>query len=200
MQVLSLLKKYNIPLKYDLGAEIGYGADGQVFELLEDNNRVIKLSILYNYSDQDIDDCYDQIVKTLSYIQEHRPDPCVRVYEHGCLYRGQRDTYIGTQDFIIYYYVMEKLNKISEDEKKVFHSIISHEDLGIKKNFSESVLKDMLVGMGRGLDFDMEKVLLFDNNIRNSKVRHNDIHIRNIMKTGAGDFRLIDFDRVKIGG
>jgi hypothetical protein len=31
---------------------------------------------------------------------------------------------------------MERLNKLSEDEKKVFHSILSHEDNNLRKNFS----------------------------------------------------------------
>jgi thiamine kinase-like enzyme len=90
---------------------------------------------------------------------------------------------------------MEKLNKISEDEKKVFHSIMSHEDQNLHKNFSMSKIKNMLQGLSMGLDFDASKIIIFCENLRSTVIHHNDIHPRNIMKDNFGNFKLIDFDR-----
>ena len=103
------------------------------------------------------------------------------------------------QDFITYYYVMENLSKITEDEKKVFYSLLSHEDRNVKKNYSLSSVIDMLKEMQRGLDFDYNKAFRFYRVLKESKFHHMDLHPRNIMKDTDGNFKLIDFDRVMIG-
>ena len=92
---------------------------------------------------------------------------------------------------------MEKLLKISEDEAKVFHSILSHEDRGIFKNFSTDKVKKMLHGMQRGLDFDLQKIMLFYEALQNPQILHLDIHPRNIMKDENNNFKLIDLDRLQ---
>ena len=91
---------------------------------------------------------------------------------------------------------MEKLYSISEDESKVFHTIISHEDANKIKFYSDKQLDKILFNFRRGLDFCEEEVKLFHTNFRNMKFRHNDVHVRNIMKTGNGKFKLIDIDRI----
>ena len=62
--------------------------------------------------------------------------------------------------FLATEFVMERLNELSVDEKKVFHSILSHEDNNKIKNYSNDKVKEMLLGMSYGLDFDLEKILL----------------------------------------
>ena len=56
----------------------------------------------------------------------------------------------------------------------------------------------MLLGMSRGLDFDVEKVILFCSNIIASVIIHNDIHPRNIMINNTDDYKLIDIDRCSL--
>jgi thiamine kinase-like enzyme len=202
MFVLSLCRHLcpdKIPYPPDI--RLGEGADGEVFSIINDNTKVIKLGIKYEYGDEDLDKEYRRISQGLEYFINVQPRVYARVYEQGYLGTFSREISSfrgGKQKFIIYYYTMEKLEKITEDEKKVFHSILSHEDRGIEKKFSPDKVREMLQGMGRGLDFDVEKVTFFYENIKSASVSHLDIHARNIMKNGSGDFKLIDLDRIKL--
>lgn len=193
MQVLRLLNASPFNIKYSLGEEIGFGADGQVFNLSEYPDRVIKLSVLYDNAET-----YEHINNVLLMLEKHNPNVCACVYEHAHIGSGEENIYCGTRKYTLYYYVMEKLCKITEDEKRVFHSIMSHEDRGVEKNLEPKDVLNMLKGMQRGLDFDLKKVFTFYNNVRNCPIKHNDIHVRNIMKDSNGNFKLIDFDRVEI--
>jgi hypothetical protein len=203
MLVLNLCQQLcpeKIPVK--TGARIGSGgADGEVFEILDEPKKVIKMGILYERHDRGLENYFNAIQKGLDYMMTVQPAAYARVYEHGYLGTYSRKMEYwrsGKQSFIIYYYIMEKLRKISEDETKVFHSILSHEDRGIDKNFSSEKVLEMLGGMGRGLDFDVEKVTLFCDNIRGASISHLDIHVRNIMKDDTNDFKLIDLDRIQL--
>ena len=202
MLVLSLCRQLcpdKIP--YQTDTRLGDGADGEVFSILGDPSRVLKLGIFYERHDKGFEKHYKQIQRVLDYLIANPLDAYARVYEHGYLgsYTRKAEHWrSGEQKFIIYYYTMEKLNKITEDEKKVFHTIISHEDRGIEKNFSPDKIREMLQGMSRGLDFDAEKVTLFCNNIGAAPVSHLDIHVRNIMKNDTGDYKLIDLDRIEL--
>lgn len=188
-------------LPYQTGERLGEGADGEVFSIPDEPKKVLKLGILYERHDRGFENHYKQIQKVLDYLIVTRPDAYAHVYEQGYLgtYSRKADHWrSGEQKFIIYYYTMEKLEKTSEDERKVFHSILSHEDRGIEKNFSPEKVREMLQGMGRGLDFDAEKVTLFCDNIRSAPISHLDIHVRNIMKDELGNFKLIDLDRIEL--
>jgi RIO-like serine/threonine protein kinase len=198
MQVLRLIQKNGFDLKYRIGEEIGYGADGQVFNLLDFEDWVIKLSVLYDNRVCE-NPAYENIRDVLSFIEKGNESVCVRVHEHKYIGSGTEKTPLGERNYILYYYVMDRLNKISEDEKRVFHSILSHEDRNIKKYYSLASVTDMLRGMQRGLDFDYNKVFNFYRNVRVSKLNHQDLHVRNIMKDNDGNFKLIDFDRATIG-
>jgi serine/threonine protein kinase len=196
MQVLQLIQQHSVPFHFQLGKEQGCGADGQVFELLNQPNKVIKLSVIYDYPWRDLT-CYRHIEEVLNYVMVVQPPAYVSIYEHGYLGTYNRAVINSAtlQSFILYYYVMEKLLKISDDERKIFHSILSHEDRGIEKNYSLEKIAEMLQGMNRGLDFDAEKIMIFYHNLRQARVLHNDIHIRNIMKDIGGNFKLVDLDR-----
>lgn len=202
MFVLSLVRQFcpdKLPVKPD--TRLGEGADGEVFSIEGEPNKVLKLGILYERHDRGFTSYYKQIQSVLDYLIANHSDAYARVYEHGFLgsfSRKMEHWRSGEQKFIIYYYIMEKLNKISEDESRVFHSILSHEDRGIEKNFSPEKIHEMLQGMGRGLDFDVEKVTLFCDKIKKAAISHLDIHVRNIMKDGAGNFKLIDLDRIEL--
>lgn len=198
MYVHSLCKQL-CPEKLPVQPEerLGDGADGEVLTIRDQPDRVIKLSVIYECPSRELK-VYKEIKKVLDYLVKEQPITFVKVYEHGYLgtySRKMADWQKESQDFLMYYYIMEKLFKITEEEKKVFHSIVSHEDRGIEKNFPLEKVEEMLRGMSRGLDFDTEKVMLFYRNLRQAQVLHQDIHVRNIMKTATGEFKLVDFDR-----
>lgn len=186
INILEKINKYNPNFKnrFNIGKQLGCGIDGVVFELENDLNKVIKICI----------DTDNQIVSNamivLSYLADKQPQTYARVLEYGILFKGEE---IG------HYHVMERLNSITDDESKVFRSILSHEDRLAKKNYTCQQVNDMLIGMSLGLDFDKIKVLSFYDEIKKSTLIHNDIHERNIMKNNVGDFKLIDFNRMEIG-
>jgi serine/threonine protein kinase len=180
--------------------KLGDGADGEVLTIEGQPDRVIKLGVIYEYPGHQQLDIYHQIQQVLDYVMTVQPFAYVHVYEHGYLGIYSRQVHVpprgrAKQDFLLYYYIMEKLSKITEDEKKVFHSIISHEDRGVEKNYSAEKIAEMLQGMSRGLDFDAEKVILFYRNLYKAKIDHQDLHPRNIMRDANGDYRVIDLDR-----
>jgi hypothetical protein len=197
MLVLNLCQKV-CPDKthFNLQSKLGDGADGEVFELKE-NNKVIKFGVLFQFPEQNIKKQYANIARILDYLKVNKPQEYAHVYEHEYLGNYKRPIVHceDGQEYILYYYIMEKLEKISDDEKKVFHSILSHEDKNLEKNLSLAKIKSMLQGMQIGLDFSMDKVLNFCRSIKYSNINHNDIHPRNIMKNNLGQFKLIDFDR-----
>ena len=179
---------------------LGEGADGEVFAIVGEPDKVLKLVVFYDY-DSVLDIHFKRIEKALDYLMQAQPRGYARVYEHGYLGTFSRelaDWRAGKQDFILYYYTMERLQKTTEDERKVFHSILSHEDRGIKKDFSAKEIRKMLRGLSQGLDFDAKKVTLFCENIRRAPIEHLDIHVRNIMKDKKGNFKLIDLDRIEL--
>jgi serine/threonine protein kinase len=195
MLVLSLCQRLcpeKIPVQP--GERISDGADGEVFTIHGDPDKVLKLSVLYDSPARPLN-TYLAIQKVLDHVMHVQPQAVVRVYEHGYLGIYTRPEVIGAQYFLLYYYIMQKLQKISEDERKVFHSLLSHEDRNIVKHFSGEKIREMVTGMSRGLDFDEKKVILFCNNLRSTGIIHQDIDTRNIMKNCDGDFRLVDLDR-----
>ena len=176
-------------INFDIISKLGDGADGEVFELKD--NKVLKLCIRFSN--------YQNVREVLSYLKDNDVDHFAKVYDFHYLGEYERTLFNGElQKYILHYYIMEKLDKISDDEKKVFHTLLSHEDRGITKNFSLLKIKKMLEGMSLGLDFDMQRVIMFCERLKNTHVHHNDIHPRNIMKDKCGNFKLIDFDRCEL--
>src|SRR5438105_1128298 len=128
MQVLRLVQQHNWTIPHQLGKELGSGADGQAFEIIG-SNKVIKICGLFALPNHDLRQEYLQRLQVLDYLL-YDPSPIhAGLYEHGRLGDGDRLLFGNqSQRYILYYYVMERLTKLSEDEKKVFHSILSHED------------------------------------------------------------------------
>ncbi len=197
MRVDKLLEANNLKLPFDLNNCIDHnGADGAAYSI--DSNRVLKVSVLYDWKDNLVSD-FKRINETLLYLKNNPQAAFAQVFEFKYLGIYNR-TIVDEkkQNYILYYYTLEKLNKISEDEKKVFHTILSHEDANIEKKYIGDSLNKVLEGLSWGLDFSQKEVKLFCENIRKANVEHNDINPRNIMKTKAGSFRLIDFDRCSL--
>ena len=195
---MNVLDKCSNLISFQLKEKLGDGADGEVFQL-EDSEKVIKLSILYDLDyNTDLIQKFKNISKNISTIQKNKLKHFAAIYEYGLVCRSSRKTFLGEQKFIIYYYVMEKLFKLTIDERKVFHTILSHEDLNLEKKFSSHQLDSILNGLSFGLDFDFTKVRNFYFQTIENSIQHNDLHVRNIMKDKFGCFKLIDFDRITI--
>jgi thiamine kinase-like enzyme len=208
MRALSLsqeLCSHLIPVETD--QFLGEGADGDVYQIKDDPNKVIKFSKLYDaYSYKELENDFAKILAILSYLERYTSSIFAKVYSHGHMGTFDRNQvyYLNgkefnrKQKFVLYYYIMEKLQKISDDEYKVFHSIISHEDRGYPKDYSIKKISNMIDGMHKGFDFDKQKVLSFCKGIQESVIEHHDIHERNIMKDIDGNFKLVDFDRASL--
>ena len=200
MLVLNFCDQNFIKLPFHFDESLGDGADGQVFSLRDPKDRVVKLSILLDYPERNLHKDYEDIMKTVLYLKNNNPISYAKIYDFQYLgeYKRNHQSFKDGQKYILYYYIMEKLNKISDDEKKVFHTILSHEDKGLVKKYNIVEIKKILSELSRALDFDAQKVIFFYESLRACKIEHRDIHIRNIMKTNDGSFKMIDFDRCSI--
>lgn len=179
--------------------KLGDGADGEVFDIIDEPNKVIKFCVLYQNSPTHPSVTYKQITEVLDCLIATPLPTYASVYSHGYMGEFSRTVWGDQQQtYLIYYYLMEKLHKLTEDESRVLHSLMSHEDREIKKNFSALKIQEMIRGMSRALDFDSERVTFFVDNFKNNQMAHLDIHVRNIMKDWNGNFKLVDFDRATI--
>lgn len=199
MLILKLLDINSIrDIPVTITDKLGDGSDGEVFSIKEDINKVIKLSILFDFDLEDLNKRFESISEIFNYLIINTFPYFAKVYEQSYLCQWEAKLADGSyRKYICYYSIMEKLQKISEDEKKVFHSIICHEDREIKKDYTVENIKEMLHGMSFGLDFDDERIISFIKKLRTSPIEHLDIHVRNIMKDSRGNFKMIDFERVK---
>jgi serine/threonine protein kinase len=206
MLTLDLWKKA-CPKEYFsfIGEKIGDGSDGEVFELVNDSDKVIKISILYDIfcgESKILEPKYLKLFNIFERLRLQKPTIYAQLYSHNLIGCFSRPYFIDNksiqQDYILYSYTMEKCFKLTEDEKKIFHTIISHEDRGIVKKFSIKELDEILFGLSRGLDFDSKKIRLFYELLMASSIKHLDLHPRNIMKDKNGNFKLIDFDRLQL--
>lgn len=177
---------------FSIGDEIGYGAQGQVFNI-EGTNKVIKFS--YSFFYQDIDHDYVDANEVINFIIRERPSYCVGIFETGKLRSGVRVVQNGTQNYTIYYTIQEKLVNLSDDEKKVFKTIcqLLNDELELKRDIG-----DVLTELSAWFSFDKEKVLNFYNDIVKMPIHHNDLHRRNFMKDALGNYKLIDFDLARL--
>ena len=175
--------------------EIGSGADGDVYSLKDDPNKVIKYSVHYCWDDCNQNKIIADKQEAIKLIKNNK-HLFATVFDFTFAGKGSRNTVNGKQDYLLFTCVMEKLNKITEDEKRVFHSILSHEDNNKIKSYTQQQVESILNGLSLGLDFDQGKVLDFWMKVKLFPVSYTDMHPRNIMKDNFGSFKLIDFDRV----
>lgn len=171
---------------------IGRGVDGDVYDL--SNGMVMKLSTFKESNLDLLENSIKRITEVFDFIIKNNPATYAKVYE-CVIYNHILQINGGVAEYLLQFSTkLEKLNELSLDEKKVFDSILSHQDSGSTKNYSISKIKEMLIGMGTALDFNFKKIMFFCRNLEPG-IRHNDIHTRNIMKDNSGNFKLIDFDR-----
>lgn len=197
MNVLSLIRKDRLPVQPD--QLLGKGVDGEVFSIIDEPTKVIKFIAMVDLPNRKRIDSYNQLLSVCRLIcrMKSHDTPVqsyVQVYDYG--YLGMNPSLEGPR-YLLFFYTMEKLREISEDEKRIFHSILSHEDFGKKKDLSSAKVEELISGMS-ALDFDPKKVRLFCDNIKAAPLSHLDMHTRNIMKDDMGNFKLIDLDRVTL--
>lgn len=195
MLAFKLVKQCTNKYNNLVGKKIAEGADGEVYHLLNDKNKVIKFSVCYLWKEENPKEIVYSRLEGFSKVQKN-PDLFAKLYEYSYVGEGDRDTVNGKQKYLLFSYVMEKCYPITDDEKKVFHSLISHEDNNLVKQFSKEKTIDILKGLSVGLDFDFKLVLDFIDQLQKTTVKYTDIHPRNIMKDALGKFKFIDFDRI----
>jgi serine/threonine protein kinase len=155
-----------------LGAKIGSGVDGEVFATANPNE-VVKFSPKFDLT---------PLVEVASGFHPH----FVKVEDFGVSPDGETC-----------FVVMERLEPLTEDEERLFHSLVSHEDKNITKPvLSPMQLEVVLDGLLVGLFFKKGKVKEFYQRVVLGNLTHKDLAPRNIMKTKGGDYKLIDLDRL----
>lgn len=181
-------------LGIDLVNEIGNGANGRVYDL--PGNKVIKISVLYDFdlSKIELDKRFATITKIYNSIVASNLACLVKIYEFGHLLSAKRDTAYGKQDFIIYYSIQEKLCELTDDEKKILKTICKWLDNELELSVRP---EETINNLSQWLLFDSEKIIDFYNVAKDLPFEHRDIHRRNILKDGFGNFKLIDFDLAK---
>lgn len=201
MNVLKIINDHSFKLDYKIGKEVGIsGADGQVFELLEYPDQVIKLSVLYDNFDLSLEKEFQRIEYVLSFLKKEKPSNYTNIFSFGKLFNSSRMIY-GNQEqkYIIHYCIMEKCFRLSDDEVKVFYSVIElFEKQESNVSFVKNKLKNLLNGLSLGLEFNLEKMIDFYNHLCTCMVVQNDLHARNIMRDKYGNYKIIDFDRCSL--
>lgn len=199
MQVIKYLDKALFPIVNCIDQKIGDGADGEVFTMLNSEN-LAKFSIFYCWRNENLDEVIASRLQSYAAVKRHS-DIFVSVFDSRHLVNGVRKIVAGEQEYAIFYYEMEKLLKISDDEIRVFHSIISHEDSNLKKDLNLDKISKTLDGLSIGLEFNQKKVINFCKSLQNLEslgIHYADLHPRNVMKSKDGDFKLIDIDRISV--
>lgn len=157
-----------LPLFPNLGERIGSGVDGVVYAL--NDGTVVKFTPILD----------QQLIAEIT--------------------TGQHPHFVEVLDFgridDLYFIVMERLNPLTDDEAKVFHTILSHEDRNLTKVHTPVVLASILRGLSTGLEFDLAEVMSFYAAVVLSTMSHNDLHPRNIMRANDGKFKLVDLNRL----
>jgi hypothetical protein len=182
----------SLPYKFNL--LLGKGADGEVYSLHNHPNKVIKICVLYDLHFS-IDEDFNRVQSILNELRCTDIHAYVNIHWWGKIYEGYRYTVNAPQKYILYYYVMDQLSPISEDEYKLFHSLLSHEDRNLIKDFSVPYVNNLLDALNPYLQFDKNKVIQFYLELKDSKLQQTDLHPRNIMKTKSGNYKIIDIDR-----
>ncbi len=190
-----LQSRYKNPkTKFDIKEYIDSGADGEAY--LTNNNNVIKFSILFDLSyDFQMFKKSSEILKNLNDIKNNPIDCYVKVINNDYLFDNQIKTKIGNQFYCLYYYTMEKLNHLSDDEVSAIRTLAPQVDKN-NPTIDLTKAKSAINEVSNYLDFNANKLLKFYSSYINCRYHHNDFHSRNIMKDSDGNFKLVDLDRI----
>lgn len=182
---MKVYSKYNFDFnKYVVGDYIYAGADGEVFK---SSDKIIKFVEIFD-SKKNANLAWNKIKRNIEWVMDNNPSNFVRVEDFG-LVQVFEDNYS-----IVYFYLMEKLSDISSDENKLFKNIFK-DPKAKNLNFCEKDLDSY-----KYFKFDKEKVSNFVLQTKKCKMKHEDIHVKNIMKDDYGNFKFIDLERMTYDG
>ncbi len=172
--------------KYPVNERLNGGADGDVFT---SDDKIIKF-VKIKDEKKNANNVWNKNKAIITKIMDISPKHFCKIYDFGLICVSENPY------SIVYFYLMEKLNGLSDDEKKAIDTLISHRDYNRKINFNKAL--DLVPALDKYLEFDSNKMNLFIKQIQGSNIIHNDIHARNVMKDNFGNFKLIDFERMSI--
>jgi hypothetical protein len=179
-------------LPFKVGKEIDFGSQGQIFNLIDYPDKIVKFSILYDRDPhRSIEDCFDTIWDIYQWIINNPQDCLVRIYDFAAMKFATRETVSDKQKYIVYYSIQEKLSQLSADEKKVFKTVCDAYNRVLE--FDRPITK-VVSELSTWFSFDKNKVLNFYNSILDCPIDNYDFEARNILKDNSGNFKLIDFD------
>lgn len=171
---------------------LGEGADGEVFEIQEDLNKVIKFSVMFDFCHDTLDKEYDLLSITLNHILLNYDSTIVKLFAFNKLGTFSSSNQKDKQLYLLHYSILEKCFPLSEDENKVLKYFFKSNINNIDK------ILETLTIQNQWLDFDLDKMKIFFINRMNSKIRNNDLNSLNIMKDSFGNFKSIDLDRFSL--
>lgn len=196
MSWLEYFKFVNLEPPFPTTHQLGYGADGQVFAMPNQNDRVWKLSLVHKETKAACQEEVKRTIQNYEWIMSNEHPNIAKVYDVDYIASGERDTGYYLRHFAMFYSIIEKLEDFTVDEFKVISSLLQAEyaSLTSLRNFP-TVLNELRTF----LTFDYDKVMEFQQFLLDCPIRHNDLGISmNVMKDSHGNFKLIDFDRIEI--
>ncbi len=194
MSWLDYLERININPPFDTAHQLGRGADGQVFSLPNQPDRVWKLSIVHEVSESLCQLELKKNIRNYEWIRDYEHPNITKVFDVQYIGSGTRETYYLNY-FAAFYSVMERLVDLSNDDFKVISTLLQYEYTG-----PESLKKfpDVVWELNSFLNFDTDKVMEFHQFLTDCPIRHKDLGLSNVMKDTKGNFKLIDFDRIEL--
>lgn len=205
LHILTHSAPFKIPP--NIGDLLGYGFHGEVYELKNDPNKVIKLGAYYieegnkvynNKDDQYLltthdSSSYKDVGHIYRFIKDHPQPQLATVFDYQPLYSGINPDDEWKRHILIYSATIEKLLPLTEDENKVFKTVCKSYNANIP---SKTI--PYLDELKNWFAFDYNKVHQFYMALPVLPIHHHDFHRRNIMKDQDGNFKLIDFELLEI--
>jgi hypothetical protein len=201
---LDILIQNKIDLPFELGDELGSGQDGQVFEVIEtgypiQRGSVVKLSAIYGTSSYPE---YKRVAAHLDFLHRNRTPHFAAVFNFDLLCSFNLPEMICStspkEGCTIYFVEMEELFPLSSEEVKLFHTLLSHEDANKQKDFSIEGLTRRIDELSDWFIFEKKDILSFCIAATSGRIRHKDLHPRNMMKDRLNKFKLVDLDRLEL--
>lgn len=183
---MKVYSKYNLDFKkYPVHDYVYAGADGEVFK---SNDKIIKFVEIFD-SKKNANIAWNRIKRNIEWIMDNNPSNFVRVDDFGLI------QVFENKYSIVYFYLMEKLYPLNKEETSLVKLIFKNENANNLKFSLEN-----LDYFNEFLKFDKEKITDFVIKTKKCKMKHLDIHSKNIMKDSLGNFKFIDLERTIYNG
>ena len=185
--VESLLRQHGLPI----GRMLGQGLHGSAYEFGQD--RVIKVSVAKDPADA------TNKVRSLQALQKMGSSSLVTMYDSGILgpVSLSSDRWV-TRDGIAFYYVMERVFELPEDERRLATRLLNDlvESPGDEKKIA-FVARRVFKRDGEDPDI-VDRTLHVFHAMRSDGIRHSDINRGALMANKAGDYKLADTESASV--